>query len=135
MKLHHEFFSSFSPMKCCLLDANWQQLKQETVGWLQTFSHMTSSQKKFRTEYKQWPCCPLRWKLHCRISKQGALYNWVAIAFGDMLVKGGGVGGGEGVICNLLGIISSIWLLSINGWKKPESKTSVFLCVFPSAWK
>ena len=30
--------------------------------------------------------------------------------------KGGGVrGGGKGMICNLLGIILSIWLLLING--------------------
>lgn len=30
-------------------------------------------------------------KLNCRISQQSTLYNGVAIAFGDMLVKGGGV--------------------------------------------
>ena len=32
-------------------------------------------------------------KLNYRISQQGALHNGVAVAFGDMLVKGGGVGG------------------------------------------
>ena len=35
-------------------------------------------------------------KLNCRISQQGALYNGVAVAFGDMLVKGGGGGWGKG---------------------------------------
>ena len=35
-----------------------EQLKQETVDWLQMFSPMSSSQKKFRTEYKQWPSYP-----------------------------------------------------------------------------
>ena len=29
-------------------------------------------------------------KLNCRVSQQGVLYNGVAIAFGDRLVKGGG---------------------------------------------
>ena len=29
-------------------------------------------------------------KLNCRVLQQGALYNGVAIAFGDRLVKGGG---------------------------------------------
>ena len=33
-------------------------------------------------------------KLNCRISQQGALYNGVTVAFGDRLVKGGGVGEG-----------------------------------------
>ena len=76
---------------------------------------MTSSQKKFRTEYKQWPSYPRKGrKLNCRVSQQGVLYNGVyTIAFGDRLVKGGG-GGGEGVYCNVLGILSAIWLLSIN---------------------
>ena len=76
---------------------------------------MTSSQKKFRTEYKQWPSYPPPQgrKLNCRVSQQGALYHGVAIAFGDRLVKGGG-GGGKGSICNVLGILSAIWLLSIN---------------------
>ena len=31
------------------------------------------------------------------VSQQGVLYNGVAIAFGDRLVKGGGGGGGRGV--------------------------------------
>ena len=76
---------------------------------------MTSSQKKFRTEYKQWPSYPRKGrKLNCRVSQQGVLYNGVAIAFGDRLVKGGGGGGGKGSICNVLGIFPAIWLLSIN---------------------
>ena len=33
-------------------------------------------------------------KLNCRISQQGTLYNGVTVAFGDRLVKGGGVGEG-----------------------------------------
>ena len=37
-------------------------------------------------------------KLNCRISQQGALHNGVAVAFGDMLLEGGGVGG-KGLIC------------------------------------
>ena len=37
-------------------------------------------------------------KLNYRISQQGALYNGVAVAFGDMLLEGGGVGG-KGLIC------------------------------------
>ena len=32
-------------------------------------------------------------KLNCRIPQQGALYNGVAVVFGDMLLEGGGVGG------------------------------------------
>ena len=35
-------------------------------------------------------------KLNCRISQQGALYNRVAVAFGDMLLEGGGGDGGKG---------------------------------------
>ena len=76
---------------------------------------MTSSQKKFRTEYKQWPSFPPPpgRKLNCRISRQGALYNGVAVAFGDMLFEGEG-GGERGFLCNLLKIFPAIWLLSIN---------------------
>ena len=37
-------------------------------------------------------------KLNCRISQQGALHNGVAVAFGDMLLEGEGVGG-KGLIC------------------------------------
>ena len=39
-------------------------------------------------------------KLNYRISQQGTLYNGVPVAFGDMLLEGGGVGG-KGFICNL----------------------------------
>ena len=89
--LIYEFFFFSSPMKCCFLDANRQQLKQETVDWLQMFSPMTSSQKKFRTEYKQWPSYPPPPPVeNCRVLQQGALYNGVTIVFGDRLVKGGG---------------------------------------------
>ena len=52
-------------------------------------------------------------KLNCRVLQQGTLYNGVAIAFGDRLVKGGGELG-KGSICNVLGIFPAIWLLSIN---------------------
>ena len=34
-------------------DSSWSK----RLDWLQMFSPMTSSQKKFRTEYKQWPSC------------------------------------------------------------------------------
>ena len=90
--LIYEFFFFSSPMKCCFLDANRQQLKQETVDWLQMFSPMTSSQKKFRTEYKQWPSYPPppHPVENCRVLQQGALYNGVTVVFGDRLVKGGG---------------------------------------------
>ena len=64
-------------------------------------------------------------KLNYRISQQGALYNGVAVAFGDMLFEGGGWG--KGFICNLFEIFSAIWPLSINCRQKPGSKTSVFL--------
>ena len=46
-------------------------------------------------------------KLNCRISRQGALYNGVAVAFGDMLFEGEG-GGERGFLCNLLKIFSAI---------------------------
>ena len=36
-------------------------------------------------------------KLNYRISQQAALYNGVAVAFGDMLFEGVGVGGGRGL--------------------------------------
>ena len=40
------------------------------------------------------PPLPQGRKLNCRISQQGALYNGVAVAFGDMLLEGGGGGRG-----------------------------------------
>ena len=65
-------------------DSSWS--KRLWIG-CRFFSPMTSSQKKFRTEYKQWPSYPPPQdrKLNCRISQQRALYNGVAVAFGDML--------------------------------------------------
>ena len=97
VKLHHYFFVFFSPMKCCLLEGYWQQLKQETVDWLQMFYPMTSLQKKFRTLQAMAKLPPQGRKLNYRISQQGALYNGVAVAFGDMLFEGGGGGGGRGL--------------------------------------
>ena len=88
---------------------------------------------KFTEEVQNWiqataklPPPPQGRKLNCRISQQGAPYNGVAVAFGDMPLEGGGVGG-KGFICNLLEIFSAIWLLSINCRQKSGSKTSVFL--------
>ena len=50
-------------------------------------------QNRIQAMAKLPPHPPQGRKLNCRISQQGALYNGVAVAFGDMLVKGGGVGG------------------------------------------
>ena len=63
------------------------------------------SHDKFREEVQnriqamaKLPPLPQGRKLNCRISQQGALYNGVAVAFGDMLLEGEGVGG-KGLIC------------------------------------
>ena len=63
------------------------------------------SHDKFREEVQnriqamaKLPPLPQGRKLNCRISQQGALYNGVAVAFGDMLLEGEGVGG-KRLIC------------------------------------
>ena len=60
------------------------------------FSHVKFTeevQNRIQAMAKLHPPPPGR-KLNCRISQQGALYNGVTVAFGDRLVKGGGVGEG-----------------------------------------
>ena len=68
------------------------------MDWLDVFLHdkFTEEVQNRIQAMAKLPPPPLQGrKLNCRISQQGALYNGVAVALGDMLLEGGG-GGGKG---------------------------------------